>query len=406
MAAGKQGRQLPRLRVGLAAASALLLTAIAVSSGLGGARPPLAPHTAPTSTSSRPSLLFTCPDGRLGLHIVHTRFLVSQAHTNLLFQGFRLQLLHTFFLPSLAAQSARSFVLYASYDPELSPALVAAMHDALALTGVHVTTAAEVATAMGRGFAELAAELTAVDPRVNDVDLFVTSRLDIDDTTHVGSVEAIQTFACSDGASAATKRGAAKASKGKETEANPPPVRVAYVQGGQLWFPSHKTSRPYGDTATWKTWKEGVYDDIYKFLAIMQSMILTGNEFIKKCDGLDVYAYPHYRPEALGNGSVALPPGCPRFAFKPDLKRSNRYMLLWDPPKGDIGNLYVRTQSSWTHEKIDLHHKKPAAADGAVMARSFGISPGDLAAANLLFAGFEEHTGDVLQNNSEIPIER
>lgn len=401
-ASGKQGRQLPRLRLGLAAASALLLAALAASTRLIGVRPP-PPLAAPPSPPPRSPILFTCPDGRLGLHIVHTRFLVSQAATNLLFQSFRVQLMHTFFLPSLAAQSARSFVLYASYDPALSPALVTAMHDALTLTGVHVTTAAEVATAMGRGYAALAAELAELDPRVNDVDLFVTSRLDIDDTTHVGSVEAVQAFACDGGSGGGGKRGAAK---GKDSKDGPPPVRVAYVQGGQLWFPSAKAARPYGDTAVWKTWREGVYDDIYKFLAIMQSMILSGNEFIRRCEGLDVYAYPHYRPEALGNGSVAVPPGCPPFAFKPDLKRSNRYMLLWDPPVGDVGNLYVRTQSSWTHDKIDLHHKRPAAADADVLARSFGIPPGSLAAANLLFAGFEARTGDVLLNNSDIPIER
>lgn len=153
----------------------------------------------------------------------------------------------------------------------------------------------------------------------------------------------------------------------------------------------------------WKTWKEGIFDDIYKFLAIMQSMIMSGQDFIKQCEGLDVYGYPHYRPETLSNISI---PGCPSFNFKPDIKRTNKYMLLWDPPAGELGNFYVRTTSSWTHEKIDLYYRLES-ANSTTLQRSFGIFPADLAGVNLLFSGFEGKmaASHLLLNNSNVPIE-
>ena len=396
------------------------------------------PVQAYLTTQTTPNFLFTCPDGRIGLHIVHTRFLVSQAKSNLLFQASRLQLLHTFLIPCLRSQTNKKFILYVSYDPELKFSVVTAMHAALNLTGAYVIASPERDTSMMLTYSQIAEKLGNIDRRVNNIDLFITSRLDLDDITHVGSVEAIQNFACSgkkaaaEGAVTNNEAGAMSSSKMQGMTDDIPPVRVAYIQGGQLWFPSKKGNRPYGDVGKcktiffrsknndclnisiyfkiylfpgiWKTWREGVYDDIYKFLAIMQSMILSGQEFIRKCQELNVYSYPHYRPELLANIST---PGCPKFEFKPDIKRSNRYMLLWDPPPGHIGNLYVRTTSSWTHKKIDLHFKLEAANISALQI-SFGISPAELSGANLLFVGFAEQrnaAAKLLINNSDVPIE-
>ena len=239
---------------------------------------------------------------------------------------------------------------------------------------------------MERNFTNIVHLLTPVDFRVEDADMYITSRLDIDDTVHVQSVAAVQKFACS----------------GTGADA---PVRVAYIQQGQLWFPSLSPLHPYGQVGIWKTWKERVYDDIYKFLAIMQSMILSGQDFIKTCEGLTVYSYPHYRPENLTH--VTLAQGgirCPPFEFKPDVKKSNKFMLMWSPPEGEVGNLYVRTMSSWTHEKIDLHYRLEP-ANASVLQRSFGVAPAELAAINLMFSGFEDNGTLLLLNNSIIPIE-
>jgi len=80
-------------------------------------------------------------------------------------------------------------------------------------------------------------------------------------------------------------------------------------------------------------------------------------------------------------------------------------MLLWDPPIGELGNLYVRTATSWSHEQIDLHFRVESTSV-SVLERSFHIVPAELAAANLLFAGFEKRTAALLLNNSDIPIEK
>ena len=136
----------------------------------------------------------------------------------------------------------------------------------------------------------------------------------------------------------------------------------------------------------------------------MQSMIITGHDRIFNCQGLNVYGYPHYRPEALANMSGTIL-GCPKFDFKPDIKKTNKYMLLWDPPVGELGNLYVRTASSWSHDQIDLHYHVES-TNVTVLERSFGLVRAELAAVNLLFTGFEQRIAALLLNNSEIPIEK
>jgi hypothetical protein len=411
----KHSKQQPRSRVGYVLAANAILVTLWLALRPGPTTSPTAAVTvtvepSPLKTTAaverlcaKPDILFTCPDGRRGLHIVHTRFLVSQAKANLLFQSTRLQLLNTFFIPSLRAQTSNKFVLYASYDPGLSKNIVSAMESALKLTDVQVLINPERHTAMALNYSAIATKLKEYDPKIDTVEIYITSRLDIDDTTHVGSVEAIQKFACSGREKVVEDDDGGGEKPAAVVFQEPPPVRVAYIQGGQLWFPSKKSSRPYGEVGIWKTWKERVYDDIYKFLAIMQSMIITGQDHILNCQGLTVYGYPHYRPEALANMSGTIP-GCPKFEFKPDIKRTNKYMLLWDPPTSELGNLYVRTASSWSHDQIDLHYHIES-TNVSVLERSFGIVPAELAAANLLFAGFEQRTAALLLNNSDIPIE-
>jgi Putative rhamnosyl transferase len=261
----KHPKQQPRSRVGYLIALNVILITLWINLRPGhGTSPTTATATTATVASSstattttatkacaKPDILFTCPDGRRGLHIVHTRFLVSQAKANLLFQSTRLQLMHTFLLPSLRFQSSKKFVLYASYDPDLSENVVSAMESALKLTEVHVLINPERHTAMALNFSEIALKLKEFESKVDKVDIYITSRLDIDDTTHVGSVEAIQKFACSGREEknlGGKDNGDGEGSVNIETVVQePPPIRVAYIQGGQLWFPSKKPSRPYGE---------------------------------------------------------------------------------------------------------------------------------------------------------------
>lgn len=251
----KHPRQQPRSRSGYLIALTVILLTLWGTLRTGSNTSPTTTATIATTASTtntkacaKPDILFTCPDGRRGLHIVHTRFLVSQSKANLLFQATRLQLMNTFLIPSLQSQSKKQFVLYASYDPGLSTNVVSAMEAALKLTDAHVFINPETHTAMALNYSQIAWKLKEFDSKVDKIDIYITSRLDIDDTTHIGSVEAIQNFACSGREIVAKKENSGKdRGLGKPVFQEPPPIRVAYIQGGQLWFPSKKSSRPYGE---------------------------------------------------------------------------------------------------------------------------------------------------------------
>lgn len=132
----------------------------------------------------------------------------------------------------------------------------------------------------------------------------------------------------------------------------------------------------------------------------MQSMILQGKA-LKNCPGLDVYSYPHYRPQFLPNVTL---PGCPTAEFKPNLKQSNQYMMLWNPPEGEIGYLYVRTASSWSHEQVDFYHRRQE-PNMTAFKRSFTITGASLSTANLMHGSLEMHAGGHLTKQTEQIIE-
>jgi hypothetical protein len=335
--------------------------------------------------SSRPSIIFTCPDGRNGIHIVHTRFLIGQSSATPLFIASRLALLRTFLLPSLNAQTSQNFAFYASYDPKLSEAASQAFTDMLnGLNAAHVVALKQGIPEDGNwgalNFSSIATELHSIDPRVKGVDLFITSRIDADDAAHFDAISSIQQYACSGGANSdqsASKRDA---------------VRLAYLQKGELWFPSGKDE--HGTAGVWKTGKN--VDDLYRVLAIMQSMVLSGKKFVRACSGkLNVYSMRHYQPEDLETLKIDA---C---AFKFSARKN---VLYWNPPEGHIGNLYVRTASSWTRDKGDLQYsKRPANVEN--LEKSFGISPASLAATNLLFAGFQKEAPELLAAKGAVEIE-
>jgi hypothetical protein len=371
--------------------SAILANGNAALSGGGGT----IPLALASQTREKGSVIFTCPDGRTGLHIVHTRYLINQANTGLLFTASRLYLSETFMVPSLSSQTSMDYVLYASYDPKLNKAALQAFKDTLNIVPVHSVLNPETSTnEMALGFNKLAEKLEDIDPRVRDVDFFVTSRLDVDDAAHVGAVEAIQEYACSPSSSSSssvTKR--AKDINAKEAEhsqiVNISPVRVMYILNGTLWFPNRD---PLGALRVPRPDFK-----IYRNLAVMQSMILSGSDFISKCK-IDVYSYPHYKPQALEELKF---PNCPTFNFD-----VNKDVERWLPPPGQFGWLYSKTTSSWTSGQLD--HKKSSLVtkmDADALEKSFALSKGQLAVANLMFVGFAREAAGLLEGNSDLQLE-
>ena len=127
-------------------------------------------------------------------------------------------------------------------------------------------------------------------------------------------------------------------------------------------------------------------------------MVISGQRFMRRCP-LDVYGYRHYMPTDLEKVKLNVS-GC-EFKFS-----TKKHVLYWFPPdKGDLGNLYVRTASSWTYDKDDLRYKLRAANVTAIT-RSFGISTSALSVANILFAGLGAEGAHLLEKSSDLPIER
>lgn len=104
---------------------------------------------------------------------------------------------------------------------------------------------------------------------------------------------------------------------------------------------------------------------------------------------------PHYQPEVLETLKVD---GC-KFKFS-----ARKDIFYWKPPEKEIGYLYVRTPSSWTHEKGDLkYYTRPADMD--VLQRSLGLSPAAIAGANILFCGFQKEDPELLAGKGSTSIE-
>jgi hypothetical protein len=336
---------------------------------LDGGSPPLA------------QLLFNCPDGRLGLHVVHTRFLITQAAANRVFVASRLQLMRTFFVPSLNAQTSQAFVVAAGYDPGLNNSVLAALDDTLGLMRVASLAAPETKVYPAVTHHSLAAKLERLDPRVHDVDLFITSRMDLDDAVHVGAVEGVQQYACSVG-------GRGNGSTNTDPVAA---VRLVYMHKGALWHPS--LDHPYGVTCEWT-------NGFVSHLAILQSMVLSGKAFLRACP-LNVYSYPHYKPAALEK-ALRTTAGC-RCSFKWESD-----VAQWEPPaQEDLAWLYVKTAASWTFGKKDQRPSTHEAALGIdALARSFALDKAALASANLLFLGLEAEGSAAMQGSTALELER
>ena len=239
----------------------------------------------PSDTATqKPSIVFTCPDGRTGLHLVHSRFFVGQASATPLFIASRLSLLRTFLIPSLNLQSTKTFIFIASYDPNLRSSAIHAFKTAiLTINAAHIIASEQTIPKDGGNpggnwanlnFTDAIEHLSIMEPRVKDVDIFITSRIDSDDATHYDAIAAFQNYSCGGTSSRSTSSGSSSGSRRsiKGRKSGCPPVKLAYPQNGQLWFPSPKED--YGTAGIWKTGKD--IDDLYRVMAIMQTLILTG----------------------------------------------------------------------------------------------------------------------------------
>jgi hypothetical protein len=353
-----------------------------------------------SSTAQNNNVLFTCPDGRLGLHIVHTRFLIGQAKSNAVFVASRLLLLRSFLIPNLNAQTTQSFVTYVAHDPDLSPAIVDALHATLAATKQRVLVATETNTTMPTlNMPNIFKSISKWDPRItSSVSLLITSRIDLDDLAHTNAAAAVQAASCE--TPPPKKRGVA--------------IKLAYMNKGMLWYPSAQD--PYGQTCEWTNYFKS-------HLAIMQSMALaaspgkSGRSMLKSCN-LNVYSYPHYKPQEI---EQLKPHGCGKIQFN-----ATTDVFRWKPEKNDITNgggrgdnstgsditnekgigcLYSKTASSWSFGK--LHHKGIVCtpADPERLEKLFAASRQRVAAVNALFAGLEKEAPKLVINSTKEHLE-
>jgi Putative rhamnosyl transferase len=315
---------------------------------------------------------FTCPDGRKGLHIVHTRFLLGQAKSvNSTFIASRLLLLTTFFAPSLNAQSSKSFIVVASVDNRLPPAAIQGLRSELQKLKMPVLIHQEGWKAIGRQSHENMLSRSAmlqllheggILPNRSNFDFYITSRMDADDAAHVEGIASVQRLAC-----------ASPDDKNYR-------LSVAYLRAGLLWEPSLNSGAVHGAVAR--------PDPEPRYLAILQSMI-TGKG-MEQCT-MNVYSHQHMQPYTLSNQSMPnSPPNCP-FVF-----RCSRNIHIWEPPKGQYGSLYVRTATSSTQDKNKTALEAWRPANLKILKESFGLDESSLVLTNMFLSGLQSEAINLL----------
>lgn len=159
---------------------------------------------------------FICPDGRIGLHVIHMPLLLGQTMekgaTGVFLAG-RMIMLRDFALPSLARQSNKNFVVYVSYDPNQDSAFTKAAQEALKtqIRGNTSDNSAFVYVADNPKYFTNKPDKMLAFPRVanvlvenqivsrkdvKSVTLYLTSKIDSDDAVHQDAVRYIQQEAC------------------------------------------------------------------------------------------------------------------------------------------------------------------------------------------------------------------
>ena len=323
------------------------------------------------AVKSRTAPLFICNEGRKGLHVIHTRFLLGQYEANTTFIASRLMLLSTFFVPSLNAQTTSNFIVIASFDSRIPVAAIESLRAELRHLKVPVLLHSQSAESLGRSnnaavlsYSTMVPMLITAGVLTQDVlplDFYVTSRMDADDAVHIQAVQGVQNIACS-------------APNHRNYK-----LQVAYIRAGSLWTPSPEPSSMYGEVA--------VQDPEPRYLAILQSMI--AGRGMEKCP-LNVYSHQHMQPYTLGNVSDTQIPGCP-FIF-----RCSRNIHIWESPEGELSSLYIRTATSSTRDKNKTSTAAWQPAQINMLRHFFGLDESKLLVTNMVLAGLEREAVDTL----------
>lgn len=341
-----------------------------------------APPAAAPAEPPRPSyvhrgsapLLFTCPDGRRGLHVIHTRLMLNlreRRGATGTFRAGRMLLFRDFSLPSVARQTAQSFVLYVAYDYAQDVPFLEACHDILKL---RVTRGASFLYLPERAFSyTIKAHTMLALPRVrellerhglaapgelDDLDLYITSRIDTDDAANLDAVRLTQEAACAQVGPAIQDR-----------------MLLTYMEPKLYWIPDLQA--PYGTLATIPS--DTLSPEMVRkqrramrFRPIMQSMAVHAS--LTACTfPLNAYSHYHYQPSFIVFARNDTE--CP-FVFD-----WHRNLQILRPGDGSVGGLYSRTPGSWYAELND-HGYKYLRFDPAALA-ACGVRGSEVAATNV-----------------------
>lgn len=320
-------------------------------------------------------ILFTCPDGRKGLHIVHIRLLLGQTEARGArgtFRSGRLLLFRDFSLPGLARQTIQNFLLYISYDLRQDFPFLEASHDILKLRMTH--GASYLYMAEKAWSYTLKAHFQLAYPRIRDlilenglassddlnsVEMYITSRMDNDDAVHIDAVRLTQEEAC-----------------GHLGSKEPDRLFISYVEPKLFWLPDSRHA--YGQLAYVRS--EGVtevevrhQEHVLKFKPILQS--LGVDKTLMNCYiPLNCYTHKHYEPAFINYARNNT--DCPwTWALDHNLK-------VVRPKDGSVGALYSRTPGSWYNTINDRGYKYLEMDVEAL--KGCGLNLGELASTNLL----------------------
>jgi hypothetical protein len=320
-------------------------------------------------------LLFTCPDGRKGLHIVHIRLLLGQTEARGAlgtFRSARLLLFRDFSLPGLARQTIQNFLLYVSYDLRQDFPFLEASYDILKLRMSHgasylympekawsYTRKAHFQLAYPRVRDLILENGLASAEELDSVEMYVTSRVDNDDAVHTDTVGLTQQEACSHLGSKESDR-----------------LFISYVEPKLFWLPDARHA--LGQLAY--VLSDGVspeevrhQEHILKFKPILQS--LGVDKTLMNCYiPLNCYTHQHFEPAFINYARNTT--DCPwTWELAHNLK-------ILRPKDGAVGALYSRTPGSWYNTINDRGYQY---LDMDVEALTgCGIKLGELASTNLL----------------------
>ena len=348
--------------------------------------PPYPPRPSRAMKGSGP-LLFTCPDGRKGLHVVHTRLMLNMVEARGArgtFRASRMLLFKDLSLPSLARQTAQNFLYYVSYDHAQDFPFLESCYDILTdqlvngasllylpERGFQFTVKAHQMLAFPR-LVNLTIEFgLATREEMESVQLYISSRLDNDDAGNLESLKMTQDEACSTLNSDLNNR-----------------VLLTYMEPKYFWLPD--PGSPYGRMATVPT---DVPEAMLKRLKramlyrpLMQSLSIEAS-LLHCYNAINCYSHYHYQPQYILYTRNTT--DCP-FLFN-----FSHNVRILRPPNGAVGGLYSRTSGSWYAERNNRGYKFLDFNEKAL--DDCGITRGDLASTNLMLSMLSAEAEDAMK---------